>query len=359
MKNIEEYELYNIRYDCQTIIEIIRNNIDTDPVFFMAIIQYFALFCCERGDYLADRKNDLSYKVDPKIREVRNTLKLFSERYGRIKKAIQNTDDQQDEQFRKLVKLQFIIDSNLYDNLGIYLDENNNIVGNTYLIHYAIGYYNEKIISKKILELSTKINTILRAEHDSIKSSQKIAIDAFSYAKEIKYIDVNSNSNTLFANSFSKELNLILLCALSQVGAVTYLFSEVLSSDNLWLFRLKFIVVYYLLKTLDNIRLMDKEGLFDNQSENRVIINLLKTKEQIVNPDFRSCMMHYKLNNNGIDLIKPHFINDNIPFFGLVESCYNGMSFSDLNEKIDDALKEIEKFLIQFFLIDEKDIREF
>ena len=254
------------------------------------------------------------------------------------------------------MKFQFIIDSNLYNNLGIYLDENNNIVGNTYLIHYAIGYYDEKIISKKMLELSTKINTILRAEYDSIKSSQKIAIDVLSYSKEIRYIDVNSNSTTLFANNFSKELNLMLLCALSQVGAVKYLFSEILSSDNLWLFRLKFIVVYYLLKTLDNIRIMDKEGLFENQNDNGVIINLLKTKEQIVNPDFRSCMMHYKLNNNGVDLINPQFFNDNLPLYGLVESCYNGMSFSDLTEKIDNALNIIEQFLIQFFSINEKDI---
>ena len=114
--------------------------------------------------------------------------------------------------------------------------------------------------------------------------------------------------------------------------------------------------MYYLLKTLDNIRIMDKEGLFENQNDNGVIINLLKTKEQIVNPDFRSCMMHYKLNNYGVDLINPQFFNDNLPFFGLVESCYNGMSFSDLTEKIDNALNIIEQFLIQFFSINEKDI---
>ena len=49
-------------------------------------------------------------------------------------------------------------------------------------------------------------------------------------------------------------------------------------------------------------------------------------------------MMHYSYINQGNELISNSHLNLQIPFFGLIESCFPSMSFNDFISDLDHAI---------------------
>lgn len=54
--------------------------------------------------------------------------------------------------------------------------------------------------------------------------------------------------------------------------------------------------------------------------------------------------MHYSYKNDGQPLIDSNFLDPNVPFFGLIKSCF-GMSFDDFNCELDSAINQLSTIL--------------
>ena len=63
---------------------------------------------------------------------------------------------------------------------------------------------------------------------------------------------------------------------------------------------------------------------------------------------FRSCMIHYGFYNKGICAVKDEHLVEK-PFFGLIESCFEGISAEDYQQSLDNKIfrlsNTIEKVL--------------
>ena len=106
------------------------------------------------------------------------------------------------------------------------------------------------------------------------------------------------------------------------------------------LLRIKYITSYYVnesLKRLGKIE-MPHKLLIMQEVENRAVFN----------STFRSCMIHYGFYNKEICGIKDEYLQEN-PFFGLVESCFQGISAEDYQQSLDNKItrlsENIEKIL--------------
>ena len=77
----------------------------------------------------------------------------------------------------------------------------------------------------------------------------------------------------------------------------------------------------------------------------------------LFSPDFRNCMMHYSFRDtDGNSLINDVEYDIDKPFFGLIESCYNGISYDDFKIKIDKKLKDISEILEEWLDIQMNDM---
>lgn len=88
--------------------------------------------------------------------------------------------------------------------------------------------------------------------------------------------------------------------------------------------------------------------------------NFLKHIEEDTNlfsSSFRNCMMHYDLvNQNGVPVVLEKWYDPKKPFYGLVESCYNGMTYDLYYNKLYELSKEIEDYLLSYFTINKNSI---
>ena len=103
----------------------------------------------------------------------------------------------------------------------------------------------------------------------------------------------------------------------------------VIPQTNLWYVRAKYITFYYAFRSVKTI---------NNKFPGMIVIPKNSKMESLLNSDFRSCMMHYSYINQSNELISNSHLNPRIPFFGLIESCFSGMSFNNFISDLDYAI---------------------
>jgi hypothetical protein len=59
--------------------------------------------------------------------------------------------------------------------------------------------------------------------------------------------------------------------------------------------------------------------------DTKEIVNILACGENLFQTKLRNCMMHYNLENAGVITAK----NLDKPFYGIIENCFQGMSYPD------------------------------
>lgn len=340
--------LYTIKNDCTTISELIFRH--RNPILALGLMPYYALFCIEIEKYLNEQGVEIKVPNNSpfKTEQIRLKLKQFNDRFGRASRYVSGLDESQDELFKEKIWLKFIRRLNINYNLGIYYYDNS-IIGNTQ--YYYSLFQERKVTTKRIHGNDVKdfsrvmgniVGTVSRLLKD-LPGQQPVILDKDF---EIYYQDINTNKKQIFLleQKTPKSTALLLLHTLSNINFARLILRPILI-ESTWKIRVMYITMYYSYLQLELLK--DKSG-------DATLISVLTTCVNKLNPifnsDFRSCMMHYAFINDGRYIIDNQYADFSLPMYGLVESCFGGLSYELFLNQVTDNLnimaKSIEGLLV-------------
>ncbi len=335
-----------LQNDCETLkqLALIR-----DPIFSLLSIQAHALFCCEAYAFLEVEFGKTG--IEKEIIDMRNNLKRFSEKYGRITKQIEEADCWQDSEHSSKVKFDWIISQFLYDNMGIYLSEDHKIVGNTQFIADVCNllYVDEEKRGPKGFDVAEEIGHtigLLSTEISKCIGEKKIVINE---GKTIShYADINTNRNKFFSTALSKEKNIFFLNIMGSVGYTKYELERRVGMSNPWMFRQKYISTYYAYRGLYRIKSHCEMNGGEIDGLREVIEDIVVRAEKIFNPKLRNCMMHYSLQPNENSCISVELFDECLPLFGLIKSTI-GITYNEAYAELSIMANQIEDYISGIF----------
>lgn len=343
----EEEQLISIKIiqqDAEAIYSLMAN--ERDPIFSMCIIPYYALFVQSCQEFMGD--NFIPESTASQIKDIRNHIKIYAESYGKTKKRIFATDYAQNEDFKSQLRFSFLKKWNLHLNLGTYWTEDRHIIGNTQQLADFLGIKSlNKNAGKRQYELGYQIGSFVASVRSGF--SQFLGLPEIKRKNELisikYYFDLNTNRhNSLFIDYSSKASNLFFLHLICNMNFVKYILSGLFEKGNTWVFRVEYIVTYYTLRALERLK-----NYCANNSDTTVDVKeigrILKIGDSLFHSKFRNCMMHYNLENQGV--ISPE--NANKHFYGIVETCFNGMNYYTYLGKLRELSDEIIGFLEKKF----------
>lgn len=337
-----------IKQDCETLLSL--NNVLSQPILALSFLPFYALFADEIENTIGDKGNKFVIRNDSpfKISEVRAKLKLFGhEKINKSKKRILSADFVQDQIFGNKLKLLIVRYLKIHYNIGIFYLNDGRIIGNTQYFYYMFQDRNFNVREYKEEEIrlfSQSLGTVIGSVSEGLKDflpDYKIFVKNEKY--QIKYKDFNTNKRNFSSLSvYGKDMVLLLLHTLSAVNYVRFILENELPEDNPYLFKVKYITMYYALGSVNKVS--------NYYSSNNIVLNpnvleslksILINSEVLLNSDFRSCMMHYEFINKGKYLIKDEYLNCSVPFYGLIQTFFNGMNYSDFNKILTDKIIHI------------------
>lgn len=331
-----------IRVDVESIFSLMET--ERDPIFCLSIIPYYALFVQECQNYIGEVLIEEPYVN--KTKDIRNFIKVYGERFGRTKKRIEKVDDYQNEVYKSQLKFDFMKDWNIHSNLGTFWTSDKHLIGNTQMFTDYLDIKNPFSENCKdaqfefAKQLGSFISSI-RNGFSQVISSPEIVRTQSGVQIEY-YCDLNTNKdNKQFFTTQNKTLNLFYLNLLCSLNFVKYILRPLFSDENIWLFRIEYVVTYYTYKSFQRLKNhcdYDEKLKLDLQE----FMNELNQYSDIFKSTFRNCMMHYKIENQNVLLIE----DIEKPFFGIVESYYgNSMNYYSLLNKLRDLMDKMIFFL--------------
>ena len=345
-------ELDLIAIDFET-IRTLGDNIH-DSVFMMMIVPFFAISIRAVGEYRNERLLDAD--SDRKITDLRNSIKIYQDKFRRTKVRFQKADYTSDTLFRSMLRFRFLQKWNIHFNLGIYFTKDGKIVGNTQWIetYFNLNIEKNKDRNRKSFDTGYMVGRATQKVYNLYNLPTSMKTIQLGTVPEFGYIDFNTNkASKIFRGSWEKEVHLAFLHILSLINFEKYVLESVLPSDNEWLFRIKYIVIHYALSGVDAIFRHCNADNKMAKEEKDVFQKLIGDRWQLFSSDFRGCMMHYRLTDkNQKALIKKDVYNEEIPFNGLIESVFPEMNFGLYNDKLSRKRDAIEEFLKRQFYID-------
>lgn len=328
-----------------------------NPIISLGMVPTCAMFCHEADAFFSQNEMPLSISEETlkQLQVTRVRLKLFNER--RLKKTrdtILGLDRQQSLKFSEPLKFKFLRKCNLYYNIGLYFDENKNLIGNT---EYFASFFQDRKLTREMLgtevfEYAKQIGSIIQ----SILNLFQLYIPINNKTKKeyrILYMDLNTNKDKVFAfKEDNREIELLLLHLLGSVNYALYITEEILPPFTLK-FRIQYISMYYAMEQLKVV---------SEKSSDKSLINTssacLDSLDQINSTQFRNCMMHYSLSNHGHFEISEEHLDFRKPFYGLIESCFDGQSFDTVCDKVKKNLKMISETLSNYLVIEQDHLKE-
>ena len=335
--------------DCETIKAIGLQH--REPVFNMFFIPYLALFCRSIQEYF--RETLIEPQTDAEIYDIRNTFKQYCDRYGKNRKRFLEIDEQQDEEFRKMLRFAFMRRLNLHYNLGVYFDNARHVIGNTQLVENYLKMHglseNEK--GKKVYSLACSLGRVIGSvSSDFSKILIAPTIQINDKIPTIHYCDINSNKCRFFNPRYGKDINLFLLHILSNLGYIKYYLECLIPNNNPWMFRIKYITTYYSFQGLKKLNSHLENIIFAKNGELlREIREIIDEGTPLFVSKFRNCMMHYDLADHEQFAISDDCFDGRKPLFGLVEDCFEGKTFAQYSSSIYSLADRIEAFTSSHF----------
>jgi len=330
-----------IKNDCLTLIGLQR--VLSQPILSLAFLPLYSLFVEEIENTIGQKGTLFKIQNESpfKISNVRSKLKLFgSDRLGKSRKITSKLDEVQGEIYRSKLRFDFTKNLNIHYNLGIFFNEEGRVLGNTQYFYYMFQEQETSDREYEIEEIkafSQALGTVISSVDSGLKDvlpNDKVIIKEKNYS--IRYKDFNTDRVQFckFGNNpLRKEISLILLHVLSNINFVRFVLDEVLTRDNTYLFRVKYISFYYTCKSIQKIlEFLKRKGMDDS-----IFIELeelVKGSQYLLDSEFRNCMMHYSFKNKEKYLIDDSRLDINILLYGLVETRFEGMGFYDLNDKV-------------------------
>ena len=335
-------EIRIIQVDAESILSLIKT--ERDPIFYMGSIPYYALFVKECQNYIGEVFVKEPYAS--KIKDIRNFIKVYGERFGKTKKRIEKVDDNQNELYKSQLKFDFMKDWNVHLNIGTYWTSDKHLIGNTQMFADYLDIKNpfDENCKNTQLEFGEQLGSFISSV--GYRFSQMITppeiVRNQSGVQIGYYCDLNTNiENKLFFDVQNKTLNLFYLNLLCSLNFIKYLLRPLFNDENIWLFRIEYVVAYYTYKSFQRLKShcdYDKKLKLDLQE----FMDELNQYSVIFKSIFRNCMMHYKLESQGVLVME----NIEKPFFGIVETCYgNSMNYYLLLNKLRNLIDKMSSFL--------------
>lgn len=300
----------------------------------LMLLPYICFCSHEALNYMEYDLESMNIQTLIDYKKIRNKLKLFTERYGKSIRQVKSIDSVQNENFKTELRFQWMKMINIHYNLGVYCNSEGYIVGNTQYISFVLqnpkfnlksrdnqDLYNLAVFLGSTLQMISNDLTFLKLESQ---------IEVNEVPLNWSYKDYNTNKKfDLFPeNNDGKELTLFLLHLLTTLNFVIYELPKYLDKENLLLFRINYITAHYVNESLQRIK--------NIKDTSKTLLEKEVADRSVFNSTFRSCMLHYGFYNKGECSIKDKLLKD-VPFYGLIESCFEGKNFEEycllLNEK--------------------------
>lgn len=343
-----------VQNDVNTIIGLI----DTlnQPVIMMTAVPYLTLFCCsykeyaEQCGYLFEIKNNSTINLN----DLRLSLKQFDDRYSKSIEKLTKINSIQDEYYKKLLRFNFLKKLNVNYNIGLYFDEFGNLFSNTQNVYSSFEDKKfQKLLDKNnLVEYGKALGIVLNSVQKGLEETMKPIVPLINNRKFIiNYSD--QNTKNLFKNFECVKngdcISLWLLHLLCDVNFIKYVMCEITDEFNPWQFRLKYITFYYTYKNIKRI-----VGSIENCKIKDVLVQIIKSiPDELINSKMRSNLMHYSFINNGQYQIDDDYIDFKIPYFGLIETLFDGKSYCQVNKQVDESMDLISNTLTKLLHIDE------
>lgn len=353
LKKCSEQMIFN---DGRTVSSLILN-MEKNAIISLLLLPYVGLYCREAQEYYNIKV--LDEESDSQVIDLRNSIKVICSKYSKIENAFLESDSQQDEMFRDLLRFDFTKPMNVHYNLGIYFDENGNIIGDTQLISYYLNSVDiaADTLGLKAFEISKKLGRVMRIimMHSGHRRYERKTVKYETV--KIGYIDYNTNiENNLFKKN-NKGINLIILHMLGMVGTNKYILRRVLYQNNVWMLRNEYIITHNIwtgLRTIYRHFQMEKScGEIDSIKLGEIVNEGAK----FFPSQFRNVMIHYDLTYKGNPCISEEEYKPDIPLYGLVETNFRGKSSKEYFHELRIYMERVEEYMRGWFSIDKSRIK--
>lgn len=346
-------------------ITIIKRDIDVlrklvivlKPDTQLQLIPYTALICSEAINYLSksNGKIDIEQTSRYSIKDIRNKAKFFDLKINKLLQSVDNVDYLQNKYFVNLMRFPQLGSWNCHKNIGIFYDNQKNIVGNT---HYAYFLFQDdkmisksresmqwhEIISKDIYAFAYDMGRIIGSLSSGFSSlSDFMVADVLENNIVLYNQDFNTNCCFSKGNEKYKIVRLFLLHMLSSIGFILYVLKKIIIRDSGLLLRIEYITYHYSLIRLGSIKeyCINKNNAVNDMKLIKILESIDYNNDNLRKTEFRNCMMHFGLiDSNKNSLISESKFDISLPFCGLVESQFN-MSYDDYKLKIETQLNYI------------------
>lgn len=353
-----------IKNDCVTLMAL--SDLIARPILALAFLPIYAMFAEEIENTIGERGRVFSIRNDSpfRISVVRSKLKLFgAERLGKAKKKVLNLDELQGDIFNNKLRFDFTKNLSIHYNLGVFFTDEGRILGNTQYFYYMFEERNidgREYNEEEIREFSKSIGTVLGSVYEGLKNFMPDHIvNVKNKDYRIKFKDFNTDKKSFTCLSqlqYGKDIALILLHVLSNINFVRFVLDDALDNDNTYLFKVKYISLYYSIRSIGKII----EFFKSNNVDYNIYSSLKECTENsafLLNSTFRNCMMHYRYNLDGEYLISDRFLDINVKLYGLVETYFDGMNYSEVDLLITERLYQISDILEDLLNIDRRNLR--
>ena len=138
-KTLEEFfSVLLMADDCATIASLIETV--KSGVASLLVMPYYALFCRASEEYYGFRFSD--GELEKEIYDIRNAIKVYSERFSKSQKRFRIADTAQDLLYRSMLRFNFLKKWNIHYNIGIFFDSEGRIIGDTQQIVDSLHFEN-------------------------------------------------------------------------------------------------------------------------------------------------------------------------------------------------------------------------
>lgn len=334
-----------IREDAEAIYSLLKT--ERDSIFAMEIIPYYVLFVQSCQEYMEN--NFLPESMEKDFKDIRNHIKAYAERFGKSQRRVLSVDDTQNEDFKKQLRSEFLKTMNIHLNLGSYWTDSGHIIGNTQQLadFLSVNSMFDPGLKEKFFQIGYQIDSFVTSVRDGFLESMECPFIERKQS-DIKinyYYDINTNKNNeLLSPSIPKEVNLFFLHLLCNMNFVKHILHPLFADGNTWIFRIEYIVSYYTLRALERYKNYCENNCYAF-ADVKGIAGILACGEKLFQTKLRNCMMHYNLENAWIITSK----NTDKPFYGIIESCFNGVSYQDYTVSLHNLSDMIIEYLEKQF----------
>lgn len=373
MTESDYLSLLQIKYDCETLYGLAKS-LQQDGITGFGIIPYYTLTVANILELFSSNNIEVQIPYSSRIKDIRMKLKMFEDGYNRSKRMLLGIDYLQNEIFKNKIIFSFMRNRNNHYNLGIYTTKDKIVVGNTQYNYYLLQ--DNRFLKKDINEIAATY----AISPDKFDLNEQVGKECYQYAYtcgqfissvrsglenfdtpvtissqknhvDFYYADYNTNvKSAIFPKGEDgKATVLYLLHILSTMNFLLYVLNDYEKDDYGWWLKTNYIVYYYSIHKLTNLQ----EHFIQNKLMTSDISDYLQKMDiknaKFMNGTFRNYLMHSSLTDkSGNCIISASDLDRTKPLFGLVETCFDGMSYGDLKHSLISEMKRISSILSQW-----------